>query len=116
MTAVPRRSVVVRAPSQVSRLSVRHLAVAGEMMLDDKGAVKAEPLGLDIVFDEIAEAFAAVELGRLRWTGAPRRRAAEQTEPHRAMLLGRKTVGLKSRRGRAMFKMPVFYRRHSKSA
>src|SRR4029077_13160125 len=70
----------------------RDLAIAGEMVLDDKGAVKAEPLGLDIVFDEIAEAFAAVELGRLRRTGAPRRRAAEQTEPHRAMLLGRKTV------------------------
>src|SRR5947207_7906298 len=64
----------------------RDLAITGEMVLDDKGAVKAERLGLDIVIDEIAEAFAAVELGRLRRIGAPRRRAAEQTEPHRAML------------------------------
>ena len=48
------------------------------MVLDDKGAVKAERLGLDVVFDEIAEAFAAVELG----AAAPRRRTAEQAELH----------------------------------
>src|SRR5205823_12107058 len=41
----------------------RNLAVSGEMVLDYKGAAKAERLGLDIVFDEVAEAFAAVELG-----------------------------------------------------
>jgi hypothetical protein len=49
------------------------------MMLDDKGAAKAERLGLDIVLDEIAEALAAVELG----AAAPRCRAAEQAELHR---------------------------------
>src|SRR5205807_4310369 len=70
----------------------RNLAVSGEMVLDYKGAAKAERLGLDIVFDEVAEAFAAVELGRLRGVGAPRRRAAEQTELH--MSLSRpQTVG-----------------------
>ena len=50
------------------------------MVLDDKGAVKAERLGLDIVFDEVAEPLAAVELAA---AAAPRRRAAEQTELHR---------------------------------
>jgi hypothetical protein len=49
------------------------LAVAGEMVLYDKGAVEAEGLGLDIVFNEIAEPLAAVELG----TATPRRSAAE---------------------------------------
>jgi hypothetical protein len=33
------------------------------MMLDDKGAVKPERLGLDVILDEIAISFAAVEFG-----------------------------------------------------
>src|SRR5208337_842485 len=56
----------------------RDLAIAGEVVLDDEGAVKAERLGLDVVFDEVAEALAAVELG----TTAPRCGAAEETELH----------------------------------
>src|SRR4029077_1332813 len=56
----------------------RALAIAGEMVLDDKGAVKAERLGLDVVIDEVAEALGAVELG----TAAPCGRTAEKTELH----------------------------------
>src|SRR5262249_51737215 len=56
----------------------RALAVPGEVVLHDERAVKAERLGLHVVFDEIAKALAAVELG----TTASRRRAAEQTESH----------------------------------
>src|SRR6516225_10230162 len=41
----------------------RDLAKAGEMVLDQKGAVIAERLSFDIVFDEIAEALAAVGVG-----------------------------------------------------
>src|SRR5215472_18070851 len=37
----------------------RHLPKAGEMVLDDKGRVKAERLGLDIVVDPLAKALAA---------------------------------------------------------
>src|SRR5947209_8530753 len=62
----------------------RHLAKAGEMMLDEKGAVKAERLGFDIVIDELAEALAAVRVG----TAAPCLRAAEQSKTHRLLLLG----------------------------
>jgi hypothetical protein len=54
------------------------LAVTGKVVLDDKGAVKAERLGLDVVFDEIAKSLAAVEFG----AAAPCRGAAEQTELH----------------------------------
>src|SRR5262249_27332192 len=60
----------------------RNLPIAGEMVLHDKGAAKAERLGLDIVVDEVAKPLAAVELGGLAGIGAPRRRAAEQTELH----------------------------------
>jgi len=35
------------------------------MMLDDKGAVKAEPLGLDIVLYEIAKPLGAVKFRRV---------------------------------------------------
>src|SRR5437764_11928300 len=56
----------------------RDLAVAGEVVLDDKGAVKAERLGLDVGFDEIAEPLAAVELR----SAAPCGGAAEETELH----------------------------------
>ncbi len=52
------------------------------MVLDDEGAVEAERLGLDIVFNEVAKPLAAVELGGLIPGEAPRRRAAEQTKPH----------------------------------
>src|SRR5215831_2834916 len=54
------------------------LPVAGEVMLDDESAVKAERFGLDIVLDKITKSLAAVELG----AATPRRRAAEQTELH----------------------------------
>ena len=119
MTAVPsrkRRGARAEPGQQVERR--RDLAIAGEMVLDDKGAAKPEPLGLDIVVDEVAKPLAAVELGRLGAGGPPRRRAAEQTEPHRAMLLDclvqPSLAG--SRGGGAMFKMPVFYRRHKRPA
>jgi hypothetical protein len=58
------------------------LPIAGEVVLDDERAVKAECLGLDVVFDEITESFAAVEFR----TTAPRRRTAEQAESHRGDL------------------------------
>ena len=41
----------------------RNLAEAGEMVLDEKGAVIAQRLGLDIVVDELAETLAAVGIG-----------------------------------------------------
>src|SRR5262245_56172671 len=47
-------------------------------MLNNERAVEAERLGLDVVFDELTEPLAAVELG----TAAPRRRTAEQAELH----------------------------------
>jgi hypothetical protein len=77
MTAVPSRSQRVREPGQQIDRG-RDLAVTGEVMLDDKGAVKAERLCLDVVIDEVAEALAAVEVGAT----APRRRTAEETELH----------------------------------
>jgi hypothetical protein len=43
------------------------------MVLDDKRAVEAECLGLNVVVNEIAESLTAVELG----TAASRRRTAE---------------------------------------
>jgi hypothetical protein len=62
----------------------RHLAEAGEVMLDDKGAVEAERLGLDIVLDPLAEALAAV--GQFRaGHGPPRLGAAEKSKPHGAL-------------------------------
>ena len=72
----------MRAPSQVSRLSV-DLAEAGEMVLDHEGAVKAERFRLDVVFDEVAKSFGAVELA----AAAARGGAAEQPEPHEQGLL-----------------------------
>src|SRR5205823_1179913 len=64
----------------------RHLAIAGEMMLDDKGAAKPEPFGFDIVVDPVAKPLAAVEIDGVGCAGPPRRRAAEQTELHDATL------------------------------
>ena len=59
----------------------RDLAEPGEMVLDDKGAVKAERLGLDIVLDPVAEALAAVGIRRHGIRPA-RLRAAKESEPH----------------------------------
>src|SRR5439155_3524911 len=51
------------------------------MVLDDKGAVKAERLGLDIVRDPLAETLAAV--GQFRaGDRPPRLGAAEKSKPH----------------------------------
>jgi hypothetical protein len=80
--AEPQPSGACAEPGQQAE-GGRDLAIAGEVVLDDKGAVKAERLGLDVVFDEIAKPLAAVELG----TAAPRRGAAEQTELHRSRYL-----------------------------
>src|SRR6201987_2774821 len=60
----------------------RDLAKAGEVMLDEKGAVIAERLGFDIVVDELAKPLAAVGIG----TAAPRLGAAEQSKTHRLLL------------------------------
>src|SRR5947208_12257645 len=84
---MPRQYDYSRAEAQPARAGAepsqqieggRDLAVAGEVVLDDKGAVKAERLGLDVVFDEITEPLAAVELG----TAAPGGGAAKETELH----------------------------------
>src|SRR5262249_19062386 len=56
----------------------RNLTVAREVVLDDERAVQAERFRLDVVFDEIAKSFAAVEFR----TTAPRRRTTEQAELH----------------------------------
>jgi hypothetical protein len=63
MTAVASRKQRVRAKpgQQVERR--RDLAIAGTVMLDDKGAVKAERLGVDDILDEIAKSLTAVEFG-----------------------------------------------------
>ena len=51
------------------------------MVLDDKGAVKAERFRLDIVLDPLAEALTAV--GQFRaWRRPPRLGAAEKSKPH----------------------------------
>src|SRR6516162_5435543 len=62
----------------------RDLTEAGEMMLDQEGAVIAERLGFDIVFDEVAEALAAVGVG----AAAPGLRTAEKSKSHWFDLLG----------------------------
>ncbi len=61
------------------------LAEAGEMMLDDEGALIAERLGLDDVFDVVLEAGGAVDVG----AAALRLRRAKESELHGpAPLLG----------------------------
>jgi hypothetical protein len=60
----------------------RHLSKAGEMVLDQKGAVIAERLGFDIVLDELAEALTAVGVG----TAAPSLGTAKQSKPHFLLL------------------------------
>jgi hypothetical protein len=85
------------------------LAKSGEMVLDDKGRVKAERLGFDIVVDPLAEALARVgQLGAgLR---PPRLGAAEESKPHvRAPIA---SVG-KGKVEAAICKMLVFYRFYS---
>src|SRR5215469_3132608 len=56
----------------------RDLAEAGEVVLDEKGAVIAERFCLDIVLDELAEALAAIGVG----AAAPRLSTAEQSKSH----------------------------------
>ena len=56
----------------------RHLAEAGEMMLDHEARRIAERLRLDVVVDEVAKARAEVEV----WPAALRLRRAEQSEFH----------------------------------
>src|SRR5271167_2815286 len=48
------------------------------MVLDEKSAVEAQRLGLDIVFDELAEALAAVGIG----AAAPGLGTAEESKSH----------------------------------
>ena len=85
------------------------------MVLDDKGAAKPERLGLDVVFDEVAKSFAAVEFAGVGAGGPPRRRAAEQTELHDALLLAWPLAPRVGAAG-AMFKIPVLYHGHSHAA
>ena len=75
--AEPQRRGARRHPGQQIEAR-RDLAEAGEMMLDHEGRVVAERLGLDVVFDVVAKALAAVEVG----AAALRLGAAEQSEFH----------------------------------
>src|SRR6516165_932955 len=69
-TAVPRRSVLVFAATQVN--SAR---------LDEKGGMITERLGLDIVFDELTITLARIRVG----AAMAGRGAAEQTEAHEGL-------------------------------
>src|SRR5262249_27834946 len=84
---VPRQYCDRRAQTQPARACAkpgqqvecgRYLTEAGEMVLDDEGAVEAKRLGLDVVVDEIPKPFAAVELG----APASCRSATEEAEFH----------------------------------
>ncbi len=84
---VPRQDQHRCAEAQIARAGAepsqeiearRDLAETGEMMLDEKRAVIAERLGLDIVLDEVAEALAAVGVG----AAAPGLRTAEESKSH----------------------------------
>src|SRR5205823_246087 len=88
---VPRQNQHRGAEAQIARAGAeprqeiearRHLTKAGEMMLDEKGAVVAERLGLDIVLDEIANALAAVGIG----AAAPGLGTAEKSKSHHLLL------------------------------
>src|SRR5215472_6076673 len=61
----------------------RDLAEAGEMVLDEKRAVIAQRLGLDIVVDEIAKTLTAIGIG----ASAPGLRTAEKSKPHCVLLI-----------------------------
>ena len=63
MTAVASRKQRVRAKARSAGRASPRLAIAGTVMLDYKGAVKAERLGVDDILDEIAKSLAAVEFG-----------------------------------------------------
>src|SRR4029077_18990516 len=63
----------------------RDLAKAGEVVLEEKSAVVAEHLGLDIVLDEVAEALAAVGVG----AAAPGLGTAEKSKSHSLLLTSR---------------------------
>ena len=94
----------------------RDLAIAGEMVLDDKAAVKAQRLGLDIVVDKVAETLGAVELGLF---GLLARRAVAL--PNRPNCIASPSLAKPTRCGEvtatpAMFKMPPLDRRHNGSA
>ena len=75
--------MVVRAPTQVSRLRVAEIWPKPVKWCSTmKVAVIAERLGLDVVFHEFAEAGAAVDVGpSASGLGAP-----EQSEPHALVL------------------------------
>ena len=75
--AEPQRLGARREPGQQVEAR-RDLAEAGEMMLDHEGRVVAQRLGLDVVFDVVAKALTAVEVG----AAALRLGAAEQSEFH----------------------------------
>ena len=60
--AQPQRTGLRGEPGQQVQAG-RDLAEAGEMVLDQKGAVKAERLGFHVVVDEVAEPLAAVHVG-----------------------------------------------------
>ena len=63
MTAVASRKQRVRAKARSAGRASPRLAIAGTVMLDYKGAVKAERLGVDDILDEIAKSLTAVEFG-----------------------------------------------------
>jgi hypothetical protein len=78
ITAVPSRRSSRAGAQPGQQIEGRgDLAKAGEMVLDDEGAVKAERLGLDVVIDEVSKAFGAVELA------AASRAAALPNRPNR---------------------------------
>src|SRR5882724_13275147 len=87
------------------------LPITGEVVFDDKAAVKPQRLGLDIVFDEITKPLATVELG----AAAPRRGAAEEAELHCSGFLPAINPP-DTTRCRAMFQIPSFDRRHNEWA
>src|SRR5262245_65686803 len=60
------------------------LTEAGEVMLDDEGAVVAERLGLDVILHEFSEARAAVDVG----SSASGLGATKQSKPHALVLPG----------------------------
>ncbi len=66
-SAEPQRLGLGRHPGE-QRQAGRYLTEAGEMMLDQKGRMVAERLGLDIVFDELLIALAGIDV-RAAMTG-----------------------------------------------
>ena len=74
------RSRFRRDPGQ-QRQACRDLAEPGEMMLNEKGGMITERLGLNIVFDELAITLARIRVG----AAMAGRGAAEQTEAHEGL-------------------------------